>query len=219
MKTILSKAKGIGVCFLLLVMSQFGGTLILFQSESGTGFTIMETLLITSLMLGLCWSAIAYAYLKGWLSLSMNWLTSNHLRLLALSYPAIWGISLLGSVIMESQGATEMANQETLENLFTTIPVFLAMIMVVVSAPIFEEILCRAAVPNLLFPKFPRIGLLVGTIFFAWLHGPSHIGAWVIYFGMGAVFAFLRYKTGRLELAIAAHMLWNAVALAMSYLV
>ncbi|MET3558843.1 membrane protease YdiL (CAAX protease family) [Streptococcus rupicaprae] len=186
------------------------------QIELGSGFSLLQTLMLASLILATCWGAIVYAHFKGWLSLSFQWVRPQHLKLLLLSYPLVYGASFLGAMVMQLQGVTEMANQETLEGLFTQIPVFLTFMLAGVAAPIIEEILCRAAVPELLFPRYPRLGLLIGSLFFAWLHVPGHLGAWIIYGGMGLVFAWLRYKTGRLEMAIAGHMLWNSVALMLS---
>lgn len=214
--SIIEKLKGIGICFGLFVLSQVGGLLVLLQIRLGSGFTLLQTLLIASLILAVCWGAVVYAYTEGWLSLSLGWVRGQHLKLLLVSYPLVYGASFLGALVMQLQGVTEMANQETLEGLFTQIPVFLTFMLAGVAAPIIEEILCRAAVPELLFPRYPRLGLLIGSLFFAWLHVPGHLGAWIIYGGMGLVFAWLRYKTGRLEMAIAGHMLWNGVALLIS---
>ena len=54
--------------------------------------------------------------------------------------------------------------------------------------------------------------MVVGVILFGPFHGPTNIGSFVIYAGMGAVLAAVAYIFKRLEMSILAHMLRNGVA-------
>lgn len=210
--------KSLGSCIGLFFLSQLGAVFVVLQVKLGNGFSLSHTLLLTSIMVAFCWATMVFAYVKGWLSLSWDFVTQKNMKLLLLSYPMVYAASMLGVIVMELQGAVEMTNQASLESLFLEIPLLLTIMMVSVSAPIMEEILCRAAIPSLFPSRYSKIGLLIGSLVFAWLHGPEHLGAWIIYGGMGLVFAWLKYKTGRLEMAIAGHMLWNSVALLLSFL-
>ena len=68
-------------------------------------------------------------------------------------------------------------------------------------------------IPKKLFPKHDLIGLVVGSVLFGLFHGPTNIGSFVLYAGMGGVLAFVVYKTKRLEMGILAHMLRNGLAI------
>ena len=83
----------------------------------------------------------------------------------------------------------------------------------VFSAPILEEIIFRGLIPQKLFPKHELIGLIVGSILFGFFHGPTNIGSFVLYAGMGGVLALVVYQTKHLEMGILAHMLRNAIAI------
>jgi hypothetical protein len=83
----------------------------------------------------------------------------------------------------------------------------------VFSAPILEEILFRGLIPQKLFPQHELIGLVVGSILFGFFHGPTNIGSFVLYAGMGGVLALVVHQTKRLEMGILAHMLRNGIAI------
>ena len=83
----------------------------------------------------------------------------------------------------------------------------------VFSAPILEEILFRGLIPKKLFPQHELIGLVVGSILFGFFHGPTNIGSFILYAGMGGVLAVLVHQTKRLEMGILAHMLRNGIAI------
>ena len=57
------------------------------------------------------------------------------------------------------------------------------------------------------------MGFVLGAILFGLFHGPTNIGSFIVYAGMGAVFAYVAYTTERLEMSILAHMLRNGIAI------
>lgn len=101
-------------------------------------------------------------------------------------------------------------------------PLFLALFAVVL-APAYEELLFR----RVLFGRFleggrPWLGIVLSSLAFALVHEIPGTSAnpplamlqlWLVYGGMGAVFAWLYWRTGSLWAAIVAHGLNNGIAL------
>lgn len=56
---------------------------------------------------------------------------------------------------------------------------------------------------------------MVGSILFGFFHGPTNIGSFILYAGMGGVLAVLVHQTKRLEMGILAHMLRMGAILVM----
>ena len=48
---------------------------------------------------------------------------------------------------------------------------------------------------------------MIDAILFGLFHGPTNIGSFIVYAGMGAVFVYVAYTTESLEMSILAHML------------
>lgn len=127
-------------------------------------------------------------------------------------YLGMLAFSFVGSLIMEQMGQTNTANQALLEEIMAQLPTLLMFISVVITAPLAEELACRSLIPDIFSGRLVWLGYLIGTLVFAYLHGPTDLGSWVIYGGMGLVLSLVRYKTGRLEYAILAHGLNNGIA-------
>lgn len=82
-------------------------------------------------------------------------------------------------------------------------------------SPVAEELIFRGVLMNLFFKDdavWPPI-LLSGVVF-TLEHASTTPVSYLIYFFMGAVFAFVYRKTGHLSNVIALHMLNNIVAMA-----
>lgn len=123
-------------------------------------------------------------------------------------------INVLGLMVMSLEGNQQLNNQDTLMNLTQRIPLVNMILFAIFGAPIMEEIMFRGIIPKMLFKNHFKIGLVVGSILFGLAHGVTSLGAFIIYAGMGAVFALIYYKTDHLENAMAAHFLNNLVAFA-----
>jgi hypothetical protein len=92
----------------------------------------------------------------------------------------------------------------------------------VLVAPLYEELLFR----RVLFARLWRAGrpwlaLVLSSLAFAFVHEPPGLGSngpgttallWVVYAGMGAVFAWSYRRTGSLWTPIGAHALHNFVS-------
>jgi uncharacterized protein len=93
----------------------------------------------------------------------------------------------------------------------------LAVVMLfgVLLAPIFEETLFRGfLLPLLARSVGPQLGILFTAVPFALLHGAQNRWAWqpVVLIGLaGAVFGYVRYKTGSTTAAFLMHSAYNAM--------
>lgn len=122
-----------------------------------------------------------------------------------------------GTLLRLTEGGTT-ANQEFVNNLLDHIPMPLFFLITVVSAPLVEELICRLVIPQL-FGKRRILGLLIGSIVFALLHGPTNVLSFMIYFGLGLIFSVVYYRSARLEVSIGLHALLNGVAFLVQSLV
>lgn len=115
------------------------------------------------------------------------------------------------------------SNLTLIEAGFARYPVFLALFAVVL-APLYEELLFRRVLFGRLWEAgWPLLGLLLSSVVFALVHEmpglngkpvASTLFLIAVYAAMGAVFAAVYRATGTLWAPIGAHILNNALALA-----
>ena len=122
---------------------------------------------------------------EGILTFDFSFFSWSSVGLLALSYFLSILIGALGFVVMRLEGGSL----------------------------VLEEVIFRGFIPKKLFPKHQLVGFVIGAILFGLFHGPTNIGSFIVYGGMGAVFAYVAYTTERLEMSIMAHMLRNGIAI------
>ena len=117
----------------------------------------------------------------------------------------------------------QASNLDLIREGLARFPVFLALFAVVL-APLYEELLFRRVLFARLWQAgWPVLGMALSSLVFALVHEmpglngkPAESTAFliVVYAGMGAIFAWVYRRTGTLGAPIAAHILNNAIALA-----
>ena len=149
--------------------------------------------------------------------------------------PGTWGwalaagaVTFLFSSLMSAGGRAlgldlEPSNLDMIRDGFLRFPVFLALFAVVL-APLYEELLFRRVLFGRLWQAgWPVLGLVLSSLIFALVHelpglNGKPLGSTVflilVYAGMGGIFAWVYRRTGTLWAAIVAHILNNAIALA-----
>ncbi|KRM71320.1 hypothetical protein FC34_GL001800 [Lacticaseibacillus brantae DSM 23927] len=147
--------------------------------------------------------------------LSPTNLTTNRVRLFLLMIVALIAIQFIGG-LMTSTGITQEAtNQKALLELSKQFPVALALIAVVGAPPV-EEFIFRALLMNS-FPDTSRtwriVRVAVSAIVFGLVHAPTEPLNFLIYAGMGLVFAYTFERTGDIRYSIGLHFLNNFFAL------
>ncbi|WP_148887343.1 CPBP family intramembrane glutamic endopeptidase [Streptococcus sp. Marseille-P6264] len=215
MKIFLQKVEYSLLALFLAVQTQIPFVLIQFYKGRDQSFSIGYTLLVLMVYFLIIFYALRMAKKEGLLTLDFSFFNLKSVIWLILSYLITFGISIFAALIMvlEGQFSGTTANQAALQSLFHNTPVILILVGTLLSAPILEEILFRGLIPKKLFPQHELIGLIVGSILFGFFHGPTNIGSFILYAGMGGVLALVVYQTKHLEMGILAHMLRNGIAI------
>lgn len=121
-------------------------------------------------------------------------------------------ISVLGTVLLRLlHGEVTTANQASLMEEFRRGDMISFPIMLGVLAPIAEEIIFRGIIPLKIFKGYESWGYIIGGLLFALFHGPTNIMSFVIYGGSSVILTLLAYRTRRLEVSIAVHMINNGL--------
>ena len=121
-------------------------------------------------------------------------------------------ISILGTALLRwLNGEVTTANQASLIEEFKRGNGILLPIMLGVLAPIVEEIIFRGILPLKIFKGYEGWGYIVGGLLFALFHGPTNIVSFVIYAVSSVILTLLAYRTRRLEVSIAVHMINNGL--------
>ena len=143
---------------------------------------------------------------------NLSFFKAKDLARLVLSYLVIFATNLLGSALLRMMNETTTSNQSTLNGLVQNSSLISTFFLIVLVAPICEEILCRGIIPQKIFRGKEKLGFVVGAIVFALLHTPTNLPSVIIYGGMSTVLTWTAYKTGRLEMSILLHMILNGIA-------
>ncbi len=101
-------------------------------------------------------------------------------------------------------------NQVSLENMFGRFPLVM-FIMIVILAPVTEELVFRELLPNTLGPSF--ISFISSSLLFVAIHSPSGIMGWTSYGIMTAGFLYARLGQRTIYASIAVHVVWNITSI------
>lgn len=131
---------------------------------------------------------------------------------ISLSILGMFLISILGTALLRwLNGEVTTANQASLIEEFQRGNGILLPIMLGVLAPVVEEIIFRGILPLKIFKGYEGWGYIVGGLLFALFHGPTNIVSFVIYAVSSVILTLLAYRTRRLEVSIAVHMINNGL--------
>ena len=143
---------------------------------------------------------------------NLSFFKAKDLARLVLSYLVIFATNLLGSALLRMMNETTTSNQSAINGFVQNSSLISTFFLLVLIAPICEEILCRGIIPKKIFRGKEKIGFVVGAIVFALLHTPTNLPSVIIYGGMSTVLTWTAYKTERLEMSILLHMIVNGIA-------
>lgn len=174
-------------------------------------------LLQSGLLVGILSIAVLIVFIIGarktkLATFNLSFFKAKDLARLVLSYLVIFATNLLGSALLRMMNETTTSNQSTLNGLVQNSSLISTFFLIVLVAPICEEILCRGIIPQKIFRGKEKLGFVVGAIVFALLHTPTNLPSVIIYGGMSTVLTWTAYKTERLEMSILLHMILNGIA-------
>ena len=205
--------RGIWVLIFLigLVLSQL--PLILSALLSARQFPLLQSGLLVALLSVAILTVFIFSARKTEIAtFNLSFFKAKDLARLVLSYLVILTSNLFGSALLRMTNETTTSNQSTINSLVENSSLIATFFMLVLIAPICEEILCRGIIPKKIFRGKEKLGFVVGAIVFALLHTPTNLPSVIIYGGMSTVLTWTAYKTERLEMSILLHMILNGVA-------
>jgi len=147
-------------------------------------------------------------------SFGLPGLTKDDWSFLIRYIPISYILYYVGAIIVHSLFTnTEAINQIAVEGLFDYYPAWLMFIMVVIVAPIVEELLFRGIMlfrGHRLETTWPRT--IISALIFGLIHSPTNIPSFYSYVGMGFIFSYAAKRTQTVEAAIVYHFLNNLLA-------
>lgn len=128
--------------------------------------------------------------------------------------PSSYVLFLLGNgLIVSIFGEGEAVNQLAVEGMFEYVPVWQMFIMIVLVAPIVEELLFRGLI---LFSgkqlETTWIRIIISAVLFGAIHSPTNIQSIYTYVGMGFIFSYAAKRTQSIEASIIYHFINNLIA-------
>ena len=131
---------------------------------------------------------------------------------IVLSYLTIFVGNLVGGIWLQLINQTTTSNQQIINNLVSESTLIGSFFILVLIAPICEEIICRGIIPTKLFQGHEKLGYVIGWFLFLLAHRPSNLPSFLIYGWMSAVLTWTAYRTRRLELSILVHIVLNSIS-------
>ena len=205
--------RGIWVLIFLigLVLSQL--PLILSALLSARQFPLLQSGFLVALLSVAILTVFIFSARKTEIAtFNLSFFKAKDLARLVLSYLVIFTSNLFGSALLRLMNESTTSNQSTINNLVQNSSLISSFFLLVLIAPICEEILCRGIIPKKFFRGKEKFGYLVGAVVFALLHTPTNLPSLLIYGGMSTVLTWTAYRTERLEMSILLHMIVNGIA-------
>lgn len=202
----------LGIFFVAIFLSQVPMlTLVLLQK------TQLESIWST-VIVGITSTAVVTLFLYGahkskLLNLKSKLFTINDAPRIALSYVAIIVGNMIGAIWLHLLKQTTTSNQETINSLISETSLISSFFVIVIVAPLCEEIICRGIIPTKLFEGYEKIGYIFGWLLFTIAHIPNNLPSFLIYGWMSAVLTWTAYRTKRLEMSIILHLVNNGVSI------
>lgn len=146
-------------------------------------------------------------------SLIVRGLSKEDWRFLFWYIPSSYTVYLLGNgLLARIFGEAEAVNQIAVETMFEYVPIWQMFLMIVVVAPIVEELLFRGLV---LFSsgrlETTWLRVIISAILFGAAHSPTNIQSLYTYVGMGFILAYAAKRTQSVEAPIFYHFLNNLI--------
>lgn len=202
----------LGIFFVAIFLSQVPMlTLVMLQK------TQLESIWST-VIVGITSTAVVTLFLYGahkskLLNLKSKLFTINDAPRIALSYVAIIVGNIIGAFWLHLLKQTTTSNQETINSLISETSLISSFFVIVIVAPLCEEIICRGIIPTKLFEGYEKIGYIFGWLLFTLAHLPTNPPSFLIYGWMSTVLTWTAYRTKRLEMSIFLHLVINGMSI------
>ena len=140
-----------------------------------------------------------------------------HARTFSIGFASLYTWSFVFGIAMNLLGMTTTANQESVDNLTTMLPVLVTFSFASLAGPFFEELLLRQWVFHI-FGKKRIPAIFTSSLLFGLIHMASgfQILAFVLYAGMGLILALVYDRTQSFKTVFIIHLAWNTFALVLT---
>lgn len=200
-----------GILLVALFLSQ--APMLTLATLTKIQFNPIWSIILVSLVSILVLAIFLYgAHKSKLLDLKSKLFTVNDVPRIVFSYLAIYVGNLVGGIWLQVINQTTTSNQQTINNLVSESSLISSFFLIVLIAPICEEIICRGIIPTKLFQGYEKFGYVIGWLIFLLAHTPSNLPSFLIYGWMSAVLTWTAYRTRRLEMSISVHMLLNSIS-------
>ncbi len=138
-----------------------------------------------------------------------------HLRAYWRGFLGLYAWAILSSLTFNLLGQQTTANQASVDNIVSQLPLLVTISFVVISGPFCEELLCRQWLFSCLKQR-PKLAICLSALLFGGIHMASGFEplSYMLYTGMGAILAFVYYKTNySFKTVLWIHMSWNALTI------
>ena len=134
-----------------------------------------------------------------------------------LGYAVMRGCDSLALYLMDLQGVDTTANQDAIVQLLAGVPFWLALLITALLPALAEEIIFRGYLYKKLFGGLSIGGLVLSSLIFGLMHGPTDWLSCFIYSSSGLILGYSYYKTGYLIYPIVIHLLQNGLTTILYY--
>lgn len=138
-------------------------------------------------------------------------LTKEDWQFLVRYIPVSYVLYVIGSVVIINLfGEGDAVNQIVIEDMFGHVPLWQMFLMIVIVAPIVEELFFRGILlfrGNQLEATWLRT--ILSAVLFGLIHTPTSVYAVYTYVGMGFIFAYAAKRTNTVEASMVYHFLNN----------
>ena len=139
------------------------------------------------------------------------------LGIVLLGYVVMFSCESLAQYLMEMRGIDTTANQDAIVQLLAGVPFWLALIITAPLPALAEEIIFRGYLYKKLFGGLSIGGLVLSSLIFGLMHGPTDWLSCFIYSSSGVILGYSYYKTGYLIYPIVIHLLQNGLTTILYY--
>ena len=139
------------------------------------------------------------------------------LGIVLLGYVVMFSCDSLAQYLMEMRGIDTTANQDAIVQLLAGVPFWLALLITALLPALAEEIIFRGYLYKKLFGGLSIVGLVLSSLIFGLMHGPTDWLSCFIYSSSGLVLGYSYYKTAYLIYPIVIHLLNNDLTTILYY--
>ena len=177
------------------------------------GFLLLIAVL-AGLIIWYCWRRAEKMDLKIWDPEILSW---RGLGMVLAGYIAMVVCDSLALHLMNLQGIETSANQEAIQQLLAGVPFWLALLITALLPALAEEIIFRGYLYKKLFGDLSIVGLVLSSLIFGLMHGPTDWLSCFVYSSSGLILGYSYYKTGYLIYPIVIHLLQNGLTTILYY--